>query len=502
MQKKAPTFGQLFTVSAFALSCFGLLLFIWLSFGGPTPLRAKQYEVEVPLTEAAQLATQADVRISGVSVGRVATIELGEGSRALATIELDPRYAPIPSDTRAILRQKTLQGETYVELTPGSGDAAKLPEGGSLPVAQVSDAVQLDEILRTFDPETRVAFQAWMQEGAVALRGRGADLSAAIGQLEPTFSDANRVLRVLDRQRLAVRALIRNAGGVFAALSERRGQLRGLIENAEAVFSTTARRDRELQRTFVVLPAFLDESRLTLERLRRFAVDTGPLVRQLRPSARELAPVVVRTGRLAPELERFFLGLRPAAEAAPRGFPALRRLLREDLPPFLDRLPSFLRELNPLLEAVDLYKHEVTGFLGNVAAATNAKTVTAESGRPLNYLRTIAPFGPDSLAAFPARLGVNRINPYVQPLGYLDLPGGLQSFQTGHCAAGLTATLDPADAAAFPGDLFERLKRFAFGDALSSSQIPAPPCVQQSPYSPLGQVGAPTSYLQVLRQEP
>src|SRR5918994_1059689 len=155
MQKRAPTFAQLFAVAAFALSCFGLLLFIWLSFGGPTPLRAKQYEIRVPVTEAAQLAAQSDVRISGVSVGKVAGIELGDGNRAIATVELESRYAPIPADTRAILRQKTLQGETYLELTPGTRDAPTLPEGSTLPAAQVSDAVQLDEVLRTFDPQTR-----------------------------------------------------------------------------------------------------------------------------------------------------------------------------------------------------------------------------------------------------------------------------------------------------------------------------------------------------------
>jgi phospholipid/cholesterol/gamma-HCH transport system substrate-binding protein len=126
--------------------------------------------------------------------------------------------------------------------------------------------------------------------------------------------------------------------------------------------------------------------------------------------------------------------------------------------------------------------------------------VTAESGRPLNYLRTVAPFGPDSLAAYPNRLSVNRVNPYVQPLGYLDLPGGLRSFQTGHCTAGLTAILDPASAVAFPGDLFDRLRKFAFGDALSSDAIPAPPCTKQAPFEPIGQAGAATDYLHVLRQ--
>ena len=82
-----------------------------------------------------------------------------------------PTYAPIPSDTRAILRQKTLLGETYVELTPGSEEAEPVPEGGGIPMAQVSDSVQLDEVFRTFDPRTQEAFRAWMQGQASALAG-------------------------------------------------------------------------------------------------------------------------------------------------------------------------------------------------------------------------------------------------------------------------------------------------------------------------------------------
>ena len=43
MQKQAPTLGRLLTMVLFALSCFGLLLFLWLSFGGPVPLKPVSY---------------------------------------------------------------------------------------------------------------------------------------------------------------------------------------------------------------------------------------------------------------------------------------------------------------------------------------------------------------------------------------------------------------------------------------------------------------------------
>ena len=38
MNKQAPSTGRLLTMVAFAASCLGLLLFLWISFGGSTSL--------------------------------------------------------------------------------------------------------------------------------------------------------------------------------------------------------------------------------------------------------------------------------------------------------------------------------------------------------------------------------------------------------------------------------------------------------------------------------
>ena len=328
MRTRGPTAGQIAVAVAFAFSCFGLLLFLWSTFGGPIPLKPEGYRVKVPFDEATQLAVESDVRISNVSVGKVKSIDLANSGPnrdlAVATIEVDSRYAPIPADTRAMLRQKTLLGETYVELTQGDGDGPKLAEGGTLPRAQVQPSVQLDEIFRTFDARTRAAFQTWMQQLAIASAGRGADLSAAIANLEPFAEDANRVLRVLDTQQGAVQQLIRNTGEVFGALSERQGQLQGLIRNSGTVFHTTAVRNRDLEATFRALPTFLDESRLTLNRLDSFSRNANPVITQLHPSARLLSANLKNVAKVAPSLKDFFVGLRKLAKRSKTGLPALQ----------------------------------------------------------------------------------------------------------------------------------------------------------------------------------
>src|SRR4051795_3958764 len=109
-------------MAIFALSCFALLLFLWVSFGGPIPLKPKPYELKVHFPEATTLAKQADVRIAGVNVGKVNKLELDKGgARTTGTLNIHRKYAPLASDTRTILPQKALPGETFVELTPGHG---------------------------------------------------------------------------------------------------------------------------------------------------------------------------------------------------------------------------------------------------------------------------------------------------------------------------------------------------------------------------------------------
>ena len=524
MRTRGPTAGQVAIAVAFAFSCFGLLLFLWNAFGGPVPFAPEGYRVKVPFVEGVQLAQESDVRISNVSVGKVKQIELedeGENrDRAIATIEIDDSYAPIPEDTRAILRQKTLLGETYVELTPGSEDAPSLPEDGTLAQAQVSDAVQLDEIFRTFDEQTRAAFQTWMQQAALSLQGRGSDLSAAIANLEPFAEEANRLVRVLDSQQGAVNQFINNTGVVFEALSERRGQLQSLIRNSGAVFATTAQRDQDLRETFVALPTFLDESRLTLNRLDTFAADTDPLITQLRPAGRELSGVLRQTARVTPDFADFFVGFRKLAKRARGGLPALQQLLNVDLPPLLTQFDPFLRQFTPIVETVDKYKRDVTGFLGNVAAATNAVGSAPETGGAVtHYLRGAATVHPESLAVFPGtaanngRLQINRTNPYVAAGTSTTIPP--LSFETRHCGAlGEIANLPPRAATiadpAFanratlltPGELYDNLQEFWFRGNASTAGVPAPPCTPQPLQQSIGGVGTATQYQQVYPDSP
>ena len=77
MATTAPTATRILIAVGFALSCFGLALFLWIAFGGPVAAEARGLPGHgARSTRRRQLAQESDVRISGVSVGKVKSIEL------------------------------------------------------------------------------------------------------------------------------------------------------------------------------------------------------------------------------------------------------------------------------------------------------------------------------------------------------------------------------------------------------------------------------------------
>jgi virulence factor Mce-like protein len=491
MQTSVPGFGRILAMVVFALSCFGLLLFLWLAFGGAIPLKPKGYRVATSFAEATQLAQEADVRISGVPVGKVKTIEPDNKSgRSEVVMEIDSDYAPIKADARAQLRQKTLLGETYVELTPGTPDAQDVADNGRLAEGQISPTVELDEIYRSFDRRTRDAFQSWMQTQAQAIDGHGRDLNDAFGNLGPFAEDAAVIVDILNRQEAAVQRVVQNTGVVFGALSERRGQLRELISNSNRVFRVTAERDEALKEAFTALPTFQRESRTTIRRLTQFADDTDPLVTQLRPAAREMSPTLQDLSALAPDLRRLFRDLNPLITASRRGLPALEDILTESRP-FVAQFDPALRQLNPLLDFLGLYKREISSFFANVVASTQAVSIVPRSGDLVHYLRTSNPFNAENLAVYPRRLGSNRPNPYMLPGGYDNLrtKGYLQVFESRHCGRRVPVIgtfVDPILEQLVGSETINQINDIIY-PATNQAQPPAPPCELQDKFTVQGE---------------
>ena len=414
METQAPSLGKIFSMVLFALSCIGLLIFLWVEFGGTVPFNPQGYRFEASFQYAQQLATPADVRIAGVSVGKVVGTSLDpRGNHTIATIQLANQYAPIRSDATAILRTKTILGETYVELSPGQPNAPPLKDGAMLPRAQVVPAVQLDDVFNALDPTTRKAFQVWQQQLGIAVTGNDQNLNAVFGNL-PTFAaDASSILQVLDVEHASVVNLLNQGGATFAAISRDPTALRTLISTGETTFNATAAQNAALARTFQVFPTFLNETKLTMTSLKTFTGNTDPLIRELVPVAQQLVPTLNSVRELSPPLKNFFINLRPLITASKTGLPAVASVLR-GASPLLGQLGPFLEQLNPVLTWLSTHQQTTSDFI-SVGAAALASRFQPYAGGTGHALPQLAIIGPESIALWPTRTPSNRGNVYRPP---------------------------------------------------------------------------------------
>ena len=444
MNKQAPSAGRILTMVAFAASCIGLLLFLWISFGGSIPLAPQGYRLSVEFNEAVQLGAQSDVRISGVSVGKVVSVSLDRHTGLeRAQIQLDSKYAPRPADTRAILRAKSLLGETYIELSPGSENGPKLPDGGTIPRTQIAPTFQLDKILSTFDPATRRAFMIWQQQDAIALTNRGQDFNAAFAELYPFATNVDSVLAVLRRDAAATSTLLRNGGLVFSALSSSPAQLQGFIRNSNAVFAATAAQNTALANTIRAFPSFLIATRTTVDRVTRFANTTKPLIDELHPAAIALTPALQSTAVLAPELRDLLINVAPLTSASAAGVPALERFLDESVP-WLVRLKPYLGNLVPVIDYINVYRREIAAFFANGTASSQATATNSAGTSVTHYLRVSNPINPELVTTYQHRPATNRANPYMAPGEFLKLAQGLPVFGSYLCTSNPLPTFGPA----------------------------------------------------------
>jgi phospholipid/cholesterol/gamma-HCH transport system substrate-binding protein len=417
MIKQAPSIGRIVAMVGFTLSVFGLLIWLWLSFGGPMPLKPEGYRFEASFREANMLIAEAEVRIAGLRVGKVKAKRPDVKNNAtIVEMEIDEEYAPIPRDTRALLRIKALLGETYVELTPGTAGGPMLEDGERLPKTAIKEAVEIDEIISLFDEETRTNFQSWIRELAKAIdKGRGEDLNDAIGNFPRFVASGDDVLRVLHEQEPVVHRFVRNSGRTLAAINERRNQFRELIVNANDFFGALASRNESLADAIFIFPTFLDESKATLARLKEFSRDTRPLVRDLKPVARQLRPTLRDVGNLAPDLEGLFRNLSPVIDESDDTLPSAARVLR-GAEPLFEALHPYLKELNPVLSFLNYQQQTVADFIMNGAASLNGKLPPLnEDEGPRHYLRAYTANNARGLGIMRTRPNYERGNAYPAP---------------------------------------------------------------------------------------
>ena len=370
------------------------------------------------------------MRISGVPVGKVKTIEPDKQtgrSIAVDRARVAVRAAALATPARSCARRRC-----WARPTSSSRRAvatrAPVPEGRHAGRSRRSPTPSSStRSSARSTPRRARRSRPGCRTQARGIGGYGRDLNDALGNLAPFAEDTAQLLEILNRRRAAVRSLVsQHRRGVRRADRARRPaavadrELQPRVRDDRARATTSSRRRSSRCRRSSASPT------LTLKRLAEFADDTDPLVTQLRPAARELSPTLQDLGALSPDLEALFRELDPLIDASRDRLPGARARASRTRARCIGQLDPAMRQLNPILDFVGLYKAELTAFFAN----TRRRGTQAEGRRAgVHYLRTTNPLNAENLAVYPRRIGTNRPNPYAKPGNFNQLaerPAGVR----------------------------------------------------------------------------
>jgi ABC-type transporter Mla subunit MlaD len=332
------------TLGLIGIIVAGLLTYI--GFNAPNSIPGRgYYNLKAQFDDADNIAPHGQVRIGGKIVGQVLRPRIEDGL-AVVDLQIDPEYEPLRSDTVVEVRPRSAVGVRYVDIKAGES-GRPLGEGEMIPAAQTKATRPLDEVLGTFDPETRVRTQMFLREFGTGLAGRGEDLNDTIREAPDTLRGVDSVLGEIADRDDAAGNLVRGGATAATAADPVREQIRdGFEPEARA------------------LRPFSDEGDAL-----RSTLDKAP------PALNTLSGRLPAVEGLATELEGFAARVRPVLKASPGAFRQTSALLREARPG--------LRDANRTLRLANTAVNPTLALLDTVRPVLPIIESTLDNSKPL-----------------------------------------------------------------------------------------------------------------------
>ncbi|MHB8692219.1 MAG: MlaD family protein [Solirubrobacteraceae bacterium] len=428
-------------ISTFAVAgLVGLgFLFGILTWSGAAPWDSG-YEVRVIVPNAGTMGPGASVQIAGVRVGKVASVTR-DGAYTRLSLTISGARTPLPADSLVQVRLRSLVGENYIELFPGHSSKT-LPSGGTLPISQVKNYVEADQILSVLRGQNGVRARQLTQGFGSALNGQGGRLNAFLGASAGAIQAAPNVTSVLANDHQQVAGLVQDVGTVMRAIGQRSSSIMQLSSAGRQMFEALANRDLSLQQTLLQLPSTLQQVRTTTGLLQNVTGRVAPVLANLAVAVNELSPVFHDLGPATVQGRQVLAQLQTTA---PRLQGLLGRLETLAAPTVaaMPALHKTLCQLNPMAGYLSPYATDLADMLTNMASATSYYDSTGHAAR------FFAIIGQNSFTALPnaAKDALNTLENIgivnkLTERGYQPYsPPGLANHPTG--GAGASGPADP-----------------------------------------------------------
>lgn len=203
-------------------------------------------------SESGGLATGADVRIGGLSVGKVESVTLDHATVRVSFTVTGP--GNLGTLTGAAIKTATALGVKYLAVLPAGG--GQLPAGAVIPLARTNSPYDLTEILGQLTQRTEQLNTAQL---AQALNTVATTLQNTPQGLRTTLDGVNRLAQTVADSDQALRNLLGHANTVTGVLAQRDRELSQLFDDGDLLLGELNDRRTVISELLTTTTAMLDE---------------------------------------------------------------------------------------------------------------------------------------------------------------------------------------------------------------------------------------------------
>ncbi|OLR90654.1 MCE family protein [Actinokineospora bangkokensis] len=256
MVRAKTTLAAVLAAAATAVSGCGFTGIYDLPLPGGADLGPSPVKVKADFRDVLDLVPQSAVKVNEVSVGRVDSIDLAPDGWTAEVTMLVRADVRLPANAFANVRQSSLLGEKYIELSPpprGAQAEGELADGALIPLARTNRNTEVEEVLGALSLLLNGGgveqLQSITQELNKATEGRETDVRALLENVDAmvTTLDAgkdditraldgvNRLSMTLNAQKEQLAGAIDNLGPGLRVLTEQRTQLVTMLQSLQSL---------------------------------------------------------------------------------------------------------------------------------------------------------------------------------------------------------------------------------------------------------------------------
>jgi phospholipid/cholesterol/gamma-HCH transport system substrate-binding protein len=293
-------------VGIFVLSALAVIFLLFFINSKTANLFQDSITLHAYLKNAEGISTETLVKVSGIEVGKVKSIDISRDHRIHLTLQVFERYRElVRRDSQASIGKLSVFGRSTIDIEAGSPNEPVLEDGDSI---EVEEPLSMDELIAELTPVVKAVEESVQRFAKVMQAVEPKKVESIVANLEESSSNIRKISQQLNNDKGAV--------GMALYDEEFRQRLKQTVDTLDKTLSQTEQRLAQLEPVVNNIDTITNETGKASKDFPALVHDTKTMVgninttlTSLNVEVKQLPDLITRMNVLMEQTDRLLEGI-------------------------------------------------------------------------------------------------------------------------------------------------------------------------------------------------